>query len=240
MMTTKMDEERRRRRDALVAVWQTMKGGGGGNGGGAGGGDGSVSSLLSALLAAQTNAVQKQIQSLHQQQFIQSMAQSERYIYNFGQVPAVDPTVTGLLRIANALSTFPDPAFSTTYGYRTWNLDLIAGHLVSPIQLTPWHDAELHCETWNESDVVRGVAGIHAHLVPWEWKESAKHVDAAFAGSIPIAGLVERFGRFVLGTEGWRAEWVIIRALHAPSRHVALVLRDIYPEVEVTYTETTK
>jgi hypothetical protein len=39
-----------------------------------------------------------------------------------------------------------------------------------------------------------------------------------------VHDIVERFGRHALGTEGWRAEWVVIRELRAPDTETALAL----------------
>ena len=43
--------------------------------------------------------------------------------------------------------------------------------------------------------------------------------------------------RHVLGTEGWRAEWVVIRELLAPDAPTALALMRSYPEVRVHVRE---
>jgi hypothetical protein len=48
---------------------------------------------------------------------------------------------------------------------------------------------------------------------------------------------VERFGRYVLGTEGWRAEWVVIRELMAPDTETALALMQRYRDVKVHVRE---
>jgi hypothetical protein len=48
-----------------------------------------------------------------------------------------------------------------------------------------------------------------------------------------VHGIVERFGRYVLGTEGWRAEWCVIRELMAPDAKTALALMKRYPKVKV-------
>lgn len=50
----------------------------------------------------------------------------------------------------------------------------------------------------------------------------------------PILTLVERFGRFVLGSEGWRAEWVIIKEILAPDEATARALRRVYPELPIS------
>jgi hypothetical protein len=52
-----------------------------------------------------------------------------------------------------------------------------------------------------------------------------------------VIGVVERFGKYVLGTEGWRAEIVVIRKLRAPSTEIGLKLEQAYPEVEVCYED---
>lgn len=52
---------------------------------------------------------------------------------------------------------------------------------------------------------------------------------------VTIHGIVERFGKFALGTDGWRAEWVIIRKLLAPDTETGLALEKAYPEVEIIY-----
>lgn len=55
--------------------------------------------------------------------------------------------------------------------------------------------------------------------------------------STPISGIVERFGKYVLGTDGWRAEHVIIRKLLAPTTEIGLELERVYPDVEVIYAD---
>lgn len=92
---------------------------------------------------------------------------------------------------------------------------------------------------WSEADAVRGVAGIHAHLVPKHWKimgtEHAEYVAAL--DPMRVHGVVERFGKYVLGTEGWRAEWVVIKELMAPSTKIGLEIEQAYPDVIVHYPE---
>ena len=141
--------------------------------------------------------------------------------------------INGLKTIAAALLRMPDPALPTTLGLRSWVFDIAEGYLRSPVRHTIWRDAELRCDQWNESEVVRGVAGIHAHLVTHNWRETA--ATSGLFDPTQIIGVVERFGRYVLGTEGWRCEWAVIRQLHAPNRFVAAALREAYPEVEVTF-----
>jgi hypothetical protein len=179
-------------------------------------------------------------------QLLQQLIQSGQAQAAMNLLNGIEPDAlrTGLQRIAAVLHQFPDPTVPNTMGYRYWVFDWRAGVLRSPQQGHEWEDAELHCEAWEQEDVVRGKSGIHARLVPHDWKAVAPdyeahhppskvgevHVDAPI-----VTGLVERFGKYVLGTEGWRAEWVIIRKLHAPSRALAVALKATYPDVEVTY-----
>jgi hypothetical protein len=56
-------------------------------------------------------------------------------------------------------------------------------------------------------------------------------------GRSEIHGIVERFGRYVLGTVGWQAEWVAIREQMAPGTETALKLMRRYPEVRIHVRE---
>lgn len=116
-----------------------------------------------------------------------------------------------------------------TLGWRGWLTTVTDGKAVlrSPQQDTVWHDTELRCDKWCEDDVVRGVAGIHALLAPEHWQDLVWEYGAA-----SVTGLVERFGKFVLGEDGWRAEWVIVRELCAPPE-LAAQLALSYPEVKI-------
>lgn len=146
-----------------------------------------------------------------------------------------------------------DPDCPDTLGWRSWLW--VEGQLRSPIQGTHWTAPELRCDAWDESGVVRGRMGIHAHLVPLDW---AKHVcpegvdgmhgqfvrfnvdgSARIASCVPVDGIVERFDRYVLGESGWRAEWVIIRKLRAPTQEIGLELERAFPDVEVVYDHLT-
>lgn len=109
--------------------------------------------------------------------------------------------------------------------------------LKSPHQGTIWHEAELRTPDWDEGDGVRYRSGIHARLMPHSWRYAGWFADGGSEGPKPSAqtvhGVVERFGRYVLGTKGWRAEWVVIRELEAPTAPIAEALRLSYPEVLV-------
>ena len=125
----------------------------------------------------------------------------------------------------------PDPAAPTTLGWRLWHENV----LWSPQQKTPWPSAELRVENYSESDTLRGFAGIHALRVPVDWRRAVWPRSCGVTAKNGIVGIVERFGRYVLGTEGWRAEWVFIRKLLAPNDEIGLKLESCYPDVEVYY-----
>lgn len=102
--------------------------------------------------------------------------------------------------------------------------------LQSPQQETLWEQGELRCEKWDKDEAVRGKSGIHALLAPENWRDLAWEYQI---GQTQITGLVERMGKFVLGEDGWRAEWVIIRELSVPTQDLADKLKLTYPEVTI-------
>lgn len=139
--------------------------------------------------------------------------------------------IAAAIRRFRAYDSKPSYRRPDTLGWRTWTWDRKHKCLRSGVQHTLWKTPELIVENWDTSEAVRGRAGIHACRLPkGDWKEAAKPHDMP-AGL--VLGLVERFGKFVLGKEGWRAEWVIIKELMAPSEAVAETLRKVYPEVVV-------
>jgi hypothetical protein len=122
-------------------------------------------------------------------------------------------------------------------GWRGWNWQ--RGVLMSPLRRTPWHDATLKAEQWSDEQAVRGEAGIHARRMPKDWLR----VDGRWfpeIGRCDVHGIVERFGRYVLGSEGWRSEWVVIRELMAPDTATALALMQRYLDVKVHIREQEK
>lgn len=129
-----------------------------------------------------------------------------------------------------------------TLGWRGWALSQAVRvgnadvrYLVSPQQKTQWDGPDMHSKEWNEAEVVRGTCGIHALLAPELWRNLVwEQADSAGA---TVTGLVERFGRFVLGQDGWRAEWVIVRELLAPDKETAAQLGRAYPEVKIHVDE---
>lgn len=146
-----------------------------------------------------------------------------------------------------------DLNYNNDFGWRCWSWCQLEKKLYSPIQNILWPQAENHAHKYDTSDMVRGVAGIHARFVPenWEGLECPDGMDAMISSLPPsylaglygpnwkhrieITGLVERFGKFVEGTEGWRSEWAIIRKLYAPTNEIGLDLEKAFPEVEVIY-----
>ena len=136
-------------------------------------------------------------------------------------------------RAARPSTTLPD-----TLGFREWLFDEDTGRLVSPTQGTPWETDRLEAAVWSTSSMVRGVAGIHAKRMPVDWTLLRQAVDENWSLFSPVrgtkvTGVVERFGQYVLGTEGWRAERVVIRELCAPTPEIMLRLMASYPSVKV-------
>lgn len=132
----------------------------------------------------------------------------------------------------------PDPKQPDTLGWRQWDWDADHKCLRSPSQGTLWETDRHVVPQWDEADVVRGVAGVHALLVPRHWKIASELGHFPIGESTAaVTGIVERFGRYVLGTEGWRAEQVVIRELLAPSTAIGLEIEQKYPDVIVHYPE---
>lgn len=150
--------------------------------------------------------------------------------------------------------SLPDPNAPTHLGWRVWHWSSLKQRLISPSMGTIWHGAELRVPKWDTEEAIRGYAGIHAALMPYDWAQAdvANHdelrgftsiystaLDAfsyAMDDRVPIDGVVERFGRYVLGTIGWRAEWVIIRKLRVPNTEIGLKIEKVYgPDVELLY-----
>jgi hypothetical protein len=135
----------------------------------------------------------------------------------------------------------PDPSQPDTLGWRAWRWDPSQRCLVSPHQGTPWPQAELRTAVWSDEDAVRGAVGIHARRMPRDWRGAAWPDAGSMEGPSPtqllVTGVVERYGRYVLGRTGWRSEWVMVRALRAPSTEIGLALEHAYPGVPVYYPD---
>ena len=121
-----------------------------------------------------------------------------------------------------------------TLGWRSWVWD--GQHLISPSWGVAWHSSELRCDDWSDDSAVRGKGGIHALFVP----RSRRTIHIPGPG-LPgadvertVTGIVERYGKFVQGEDGWRAEWVFIRELFPRNPVLAEKLRAAYPDVKIT------
>lgn len=133
----------------------------------------------------------------------------------------------------------PDPKAPNTLGWRAWYWLEKDKVLMSPCMGTLWETRVLTAPNWSKVNAVRNEAGIHALLVRRHWKLTGWFDDSVGVSdpSRLVHGIVERFGRFVLGTEGWRAEQVKILELMAPSTEIGLQLEQKYPGVIIHYPD---
>jgi hypothetical protein len=142
-------------------------------------------------------------------------------------------------QIADAIrayrATLPSRTMPDTLGWRVWQWN--GRTLVSPHQHTCWDTPELRAEHWSDESAVRGECGIHARRMPHNWRLAGWPYRGPQEGCVDagviVTGVVERFGRYVLGAEGWRAEIAIIRELMAPDVPTMLALMRTYPDVKV-------
>lgn len=139
-------------------------------------------------------------------------------------------------RASPAYAALPAVDAPDTLGWRAWYWE--RGHLVSPYRHTPWETPECIADAWTDDGALRGTAGIHALRLPrnWlraRWEDSDWGKQHEITAFVIVTGVVERFRRYVLGTDGWRAEWVIIRELMAPDVRTMIALMRTYPEVRV-------
>lgn len=145
------------------------------------------------------------------------------------------------------MAALPDHSQPTTLGWRAWYWITpplqMKPRLISPHMHTEWPTPELHVEApWDDSDVLRGASGIHARLMPRDWRRAGWPQLQQQEGPMDdhpylVTGVVERFGRFVLGRTGWRAEWVMIRALMAKTTDTGLALEMKFPDIPVYYRD---
>lgn len=126
-----------------------------------------------------------------------------------------------------------------TLGWRAWQWDETAKMLRSPHYHTPWPSAGMQAISWTDKTALRGEAGIHARRLPRDWRLSPwtrpqNSSDGPQPNEGPlVTGIVERYGRYILGETGWRAEHVLIRGLVAPTMAIFTALLQRYPEVPV-------
>lgn len=160
-----------------------------------------------------------------------------------------------------------DSSLPTTLGFRGWFWLRHKNRLVSPVIGTFWEDSELIAPNYEGSSYSEfGQGGVHAYIVPENWKnEGLREIDWDVAHTlknklgysrrrcwsdspyppsepyiedfIPIKGIIERYGKYTLGTRGWRAERAVIRQLLAPNTEIGLALEKQYPEVEILYPD---
>jgi hypothetical protein len=127
-----------------------------------------------------------------------------------------------------------NPFLPSIYGWREWYLDRQSYILQSPMRRTPWPTAALQAHTWSNEPLVHEHEGVHAHRCPADWRINQ---DCWPQWPNSITGVVERFGRAVLGRNGWRAEHVVIRELIARDREIALALSMRYRSVRVWWVD---
>lgn len=140
--------------------------------------------------------------------------------------------IAAAIKRARREDSRPSYTRPTTLGWRTWEWNTLKRCLMSPAQHTLWPEPEHRVESWTAEGAVRGHAGVHACRLPrGDWRRARKPHDMPGA---PIVGLIERYGKFVLGTEGWRAEWVIIKELLCADEVLAAAVKAAYPEIPVT------
>ena len=148
-------------------------------------------------------------------------------------------------RNQSRLDVLPDPDADDTLGWKILAWD--GRYLRSPSVNVIWpEDAVLEAHRPPLPYVGGVYAGIHARRLPrggWLIADPAKEPELKFYwfptgiyyGQCRVVALVERFGRAVVGTEGWRAERVVIRAIRAPSTEIGLAIEAAYPTVQVHY-----
>ncbi len=152
-------------------------------------------------------------------------------------------SISSSIGTADTLPSFakPDTKQPDTLGWRAWLWSEDVERLVSPHQSTPWPDDTLIVPHWDEGDAVRGTSGIHARLVPKNWRiigwPDGDGSSGLSESPMLVTGVVERYGRYVLGTLGWRAEHVVIKELMAPSTEIGLAIEKAYPNVIVHYPD---
>jgi hypothetical protein len=155
------------------------------------------------------------------------------------------------------------PVLAPEFGWRYWAWSPSRQILCSPMYRAVWRTGELRALNWyarEQVSAMRNHAGIHAVLAPVEWwdAEDSEIIPSGdpvkgyscsveegigeradwTSDEISITGLVERFGRYLLGERGWRAEIVFIRELLAPNTEIGLQLEEAFPDIRVRYRET--
>jgi hypothetical protein len=162
------------------------------------------------------------------------MNRFEKWLVKHGYVPAkmrANGQIVPLVAPNGNVKGYRMPPGDNTLGWRAWEWDDRAHALRSPAQGNLWTEPELRCDKWEQDDAVRGRGGIHALWpVPKGWQDK----DSKWFAPDPttVVGIVERFGHYVLGEDGWRAEWVVIKELAAEASIIEAV-RKAYPDITV-------
>ena len=150
-------------------------------------------------------------------------------------------------RNQSRLDALPDPDADDTLGWKILAWD--GRYLRSPSVNVIWpEDAVLEAHRPPQPHAGGVYAGIHARRLPrggWLIADPAKEPELKFYwfptgiyyGQCRVVALVERFGRAVVGAEGWRAERAVIRAIRAPSTEIGLAIEAAYPTVQVHYSD---
>lgn len=100
-------------------------------------------------------------------------------------------------------------------GYRCWKLsaEVVDGergyYLRSPHRSTLWTGPTLVADNWTNDSAVRGVAGIHAL-----YRRERSDLEQLLRF---VWGRVRGYGDYVQGSDGWRAEIVVVDKLWLPS-----------------------
>jgi len=112
------------------------------------------------------------------------------------------------------------------------------GQLQSPQQQTLWQGPSLVASQWDTDSACRDASGIHALWPPCNLrvaieavaKRLAHYMGCDLSGDEAAYALVGGYGRYVIGTDGWRAEQQVLQALYVPTARQDEVARR-YPEV---------
>jgi hypothetical protein len=128
-----------------------------------------------------------------------------------------------------------DPMDGSLLGVRIFKLSPSL-KLQSPNQGTIWESNVLQiADEWQETEIVRGAAGIHAAWPPRSLMV-APLIDTVKPDAVSLFSCVRGYGRYVAGTEGWRAEKVIVDRVFLPESirsrwRMMKRLEKLYPEI---------
>lgn len=116
-----------------------------------------------------------------------------------GYVPGHGSTITSTIG-GNTISYYTtnlyedpetDKTVPTTLGWRGWIWDEISQRLLSPVFGIPWDAAECRADMYDPVEDIRNKKGIHAYLVPKNWKMHNCETMHFVLENYRIAGLVK-------------------------------------------------